>query len=303
MTSVYDIEILAAPSILGLTPSGVQGLAASLLDAGLAPSLGAKHPVITVPTLNALYSDQRDPDTHCLNATLIRQFSAGLGKALTHTVSQHRFALVLGGDCSVLTGIMPALKQAGNYGLLFLDAHADFYSPEKSTTGEVADMDLAIVTGRGPELLTNIHNLRPYVPDEQVVHIGQRDWEETRQYGSPDIRDTAIRCFGIEVIEQKGIAVVTAEVLQYIDALQVDGYWIHFDTDVLSDTINPAVDYRLPGGLSFEQAAYMLQHLLLTGRIAGMSVTIYNPALDKKGSIAQGIVQCLRQAFEFAPKL
>jgi arginase len=302
MPSVYDIEILAAPSILGLTPSGVQGLAASLLNAGLASSLGVTHPVVTVPTLNALYSDQRDPDTHCPNAPLIRQFSADLGKVLTRTVQHHRFALVLGGDCSVLTGIMPALKQAGNYGLVFLDAHADFYSPERSTTGEVADMDLAIVTGRGPELLTNMHNLRPYVPDEQVVHIGQRDWEETRQYGSPDIRDTPIRCFGIEVIEQKGIAAVTVEVVQYIDALRVDGYWIHFDTDVLSDTINPAVDYRLPGGLGFEQAAYM-HHLLLTGRIAGMSVTIYNPALDKKGSIAQGIVQCLRQAFDLPPKL
>jgi arginase len=302
MPSLYDIEILTAPSILGLTPGGVQGLAESLLDAGLAASLGVTHPVVTVPTLNALYSDQRDPDTHCLNAPLIRQFSAGLGKAVTRTIRQHRFALVLGGDCSILTGIMPALKQAGNYGLVFLDAHADFYSPERSTTGQVADMDLAIVTGRGPELLTNMDNLRPYVPDEQVVHIGQRDWEETRRYGSPDIRDTPIRCFGIELIEQRGIAAVTTEVLQCIDALPVDGYWIHFDTDVLSDDINPAVDYRLPGGLSFEQAGYILHQLLLTGRMAGMSVTIYNPALDEKGSIAQGIVQCLGQAFDLGPK-
>lgn len=303
MASVYDIEILAAPSILGLTPSGVQGLAQSLLDTGLARLLHVTHPVVTVPTLNALYSEKRDPDTHCLNAPLIRQFSTGLGKAVTRTVSQHRFALVLGGDCSILTGIMPALKQAGNYGLVFLDAHADFYSPERSTTGEVADMDLAIVTGRGPDLLTNMYNLRPYVSDERVVHIGQRDWEETRRYGSPDIRDTRIRCFGIEVIEQKGIEAVTREVLSYIDTSGADGHWIHFDTDVLSDTINPAVDYRLPGGLSFEEAGYLLQHLLLTGRIAGMSVTIYNPALDENGSIAQGIVQCLGHAFELTLKL
>lgn len=303
MASVYDIEILAAPSILGLTPSGVQGLAQSLLDAGLVSALQVTGPVVEVPTLNAHYSEYRDTVTHCLNPTLIKEFSLTLGKEVTHTIDQHHFALVLGGDCSIMVGIMPALKKRGNYGLVFLDAHADFYSPDKSITGEVADMDLAIVTGRGPCQLTNIDHQRPYVRDEHVVHIGQRDWEETQQYGSPDIRDTAIRCFGMEVIEQRGIAAVTAEVLQYIAALTVDGYWIHFDTDVLSDDINPAVDYRLPGGLSFEQAGCILHHLLLTGRIAGMSVTIYNPALDKKGSIAQGIVQCLRQAFDLARNL
>lgn len=58
-------------------------------------------------------------------------------------------------------------------GLIFLDANADFYEPEKSITGEVADMDLAIVTGRGPELLTNINDQRPYLRDENVIHIGQ----------------------------------------------------------------------------------------------------------------------------------
>jgi arginase len=62
----------------------------------------------------------------------------------------------------------------------FLDAHADFYQSEKSISGEVADMDLAIVTGQGPEILKNINNLHPYVKDENVIHIEQRDWEETK---------------------------------------------------------------------------------------------------------------------------
>ncbi|CAN5501775.1 hypothetical protein BH23BAC1_BH23BAC1_25200 [soil metagenome] len=64
----------------------------------------------------------------------------------------------MGGDCSIHIGIMSALKEKGNYGLIFLDTHADFYAPEQSITGEVADMDLAIVTGRGPEILNNINN-------------------------------------------------------------------------------------------------------------------------------------------------
>lgn len=294
-----DIQIIAAPSILGLKPNGVEQLAQSLLGAGLPQQVGSTYPVIQVPTLNALYSDQRDPETHCLNPGFIREFSLHLMKAISATIARERFALVLGGDCSILTGIMPALKQQGNYGLLFIDAHADFYSPEKSTTGEVADMDLAIVTGRGPALLTNINNLRPYVPDELVVHIGQRDWEETKKFDSPDIQETAIRCFSLEAIEQNGIAAITSDVLQHIDALPVTGFWIHFDTDVLADAINPAVEYHLPGGLQFDEASYLIRHLLSTGRIAGMSVTIFNPAMDKDGSIAREITACIGRMFDF----
>jgi arginase len=293
----YNIEILSAPSTLGLRSDGVELLAETLLRAGLAQRLQVAHPVVQVPTLNEFRSKERDAATRCLNPHLIHKFSLDLGKTVTQTLDKQRFALVLGGDCSLLVGIMPALKVRGSYGLIFIDAHADFYSPEASTSGEAADMDLAIVTGRGPTLLTNINDKQPYVADQHVVHIGQRDWEETKHYGSPDIRDTAIRCFDLALIEEKGIVAIAAEVLEHIDSLPVDGYWIHFDTDVLSDDINPAVDYRLPDGLSFEQASYLMRHLLQTGRIAGMSITIYNPALDKTGTVAKGIIGCLAQLF------
>jgi arginase len=294
----YDIEILSAPSILGLTPTGVEYLGESLLAAGLSEKLQVVHPVIHVPTLNALYSNKRDEETKCLNPTSLKDFSLTLGEAVSGTIGQKRFAFVLGGDCSILLGIMSALKAKGTYGLIFLDAHADFYEPEKSTKGEVADMDLAIITGRGPALLTNIHNLRPYVKDENVVHIGQRDWEETKKFGSSDIRETIIKCIDLATIENKGVNVIATEVLQHIKSLEVEGFWIHFDTDVLSDEINPAVEYRLPGGLLFEQVEHLLKNLLLTGRMTGISITIFNPKLDKTGSIPKSIAESLGRAFD-----
>jgi arginase len=294
----YDIEIVSAPSILGLTPTGVEYLGERLLAAGLAEKLQAVHPVIHVPTLNALYSDQRDDETKCLNPSSLKDFSLTLGEAVSSTIGRNRFAFVLGGDCSILLGIMSALKAKGTYGLIFLDAHADFYEPEKSTTGQVADMDLAIVTGRGPAVLTNIHNLRPYVKDENVIHVGQRDWEETKKFGSADIRETTIKCIDLATIENKGVKVVATEVLEHIKSLAVEGFWVHFDTDILSDEINPAVEYRLPGGLQFEQVEYLIKNLLLTGRMVGISVTIFNPKLDRTGAIPKSIAESLGRAFD-----
>jgi len=218
--------------------------------------------------------------------------------AVTQQMQSRNFPLVLGGDCSILIGIMPALKSKGNFGLLFLDAHADFYLPDQSTTGELADMDLSIVTGRGPSILTDINNLGPYIKDRNVIHIGQRDGEETKQYGSQEIKDSGISLFDLSAIRSKGLQRITNDITTQMESLALDGFWIHFDTDVISDDENPAVDYRLPGGLSFQEVTQLLSKLILTGKIIGMSVTIFNPALDTDGTITVKLANCLASAFK-----
>ena len=90
---MLDIQPISAPSILGLKPTGVERLGESLLSNGLAEKLQLKHPVAHVPTLNALYNEKRDPETNCLNAKPLRDFSLTLSKVVSDTVKQNRFAL------------------------------------------------------------------------------------------------------------------------------------------------------------------------------------------------------------------
>jgi arginase len=68
-----------------------------------------------------------------------------------------------------------------------------------------------------------------------VIHIGQRDWDETREYGSQDIRETSIRCFDFATIKKNGVESILDKVLTEIALMKVEGLWIHFDTDVLSE--------------------------------------------------------------------
>jgi arginase len=286
MARYTDIQIITAESILGLKPTGVEMLASTLLSNGLSQMLSTRHPVVRIPTLNHLYSNQRDPYTHLINGEHIKDFSLSLHTSVTTSIQAKSFALVLGGDCSILIGILSALKPLGTYGLIFMDAHADFYQPEKSTTGEVADMDLAFVTGRGPDILANINQSGPYVKEEHVLHIGQRDMDETRQYGSQEIRSTRIGCFDLPSIQKSGMRKTVANIKQFTKQIKTDGFWIHFDTDVISDEENPAVDYRLAGGLSFEQCELLLNSFLQDHEAVGMSVTIFNPNLDKQGAVA-----------------
>ena len=283
---------------MGLKPGGVERLGESLLAAGLRERIEASSSVILVSTRNSEYSFERDEETNCLNPIFIVEFSKMLIPVISNELERNDFPLVLGGDCSILAGVMPALKSRGSYGLIFMDAHSDFYTPDQSPTGELADMDLGIVTGHGPELLNNINGLGPYVNEEQVIHLGQRDAIEVETYHAPDIRKTPIHCYDLEMIREQGLTSVSEKILDKIDELDLDGFWIHFDTDVIADDENPAVDYRLPGGLSFEEAKLFLTTLLGTKKIVGMTVTIFNPDLDPKGSIAEKITACLSEAFK-----
>lgn len=297
MSQKHDIQIISAGSILGLKPSGVEQLPSALLSHGLADQVNSRHQIITIPNLNHRYSSVRDAATNILNVTAIRDFSDTLGTVVRNAVVNNKFAMTLGGDCSILVGAMSALKSMGKYGLFFLDAHADFYEPERSLTGEVADMDLALVTGRGPDILTNINQARPYVQDEYVVHIGQRDMEETKKYNSQEIRSTGITCVDLPFIEKFGTSEALKKTGRHFDGVNLDGFWIHFDTDVLADDINPAVDYRLPGGFTLEQCETILKSLLHTFPIVGMSITIFNPLLDPTESITKSLVRLLSKVF------
>jgi arginase len=289
------IQIVSAPSILGLRPTGVEHLPKRLLSHDLKEKIDAIDLIMEVSTLNERYSRNR-ANHGLINENELKEFSMRTYQAIGGIIAHNKFPLVLGGDCSIIIGIMAALKAKGTYGLIFMDAHADFYLPEQSTTGEAADCDLAIVSGRGPDSVTNLFNLQPYVKDSHIFHIGQRDADEARRYGSQNIQDTLINCVDLERLTQNNTAEIIREVLNQANALRLDGWWIHFDTDVLSDDVNPAVDYRLPGGLSFEHAEYILKTFLQSINVTGLSVTIYNPSLDGDRKVSEGITNLLANA-------
>ena len=291
---MVQFTIIDAPSILGLRPTGVQHLPEALKAAGLMSELRAEYGGRVSPLS---YSSERDKSTLLLNPDSIREFSLRLADAITLVLHIKRFPLVLGGDCSILIGSLLALRRLGTYGLFFIDGHADFYQPQASPTGEVADMDLAIVSGRGPNVLTNIEGLKPLVQDNDIIVFGYRDAEQSASYRSQDVRDTNMHAFDLPNVRKFGT--ITAAASHAVDILEnneLEGFWIHLDADVLDDLIMPAVDYRLGGGgLSFTELSELLKVLLSCGRAVGMSITIFNPRLDLDGSIAQRLVSSLVQ--------
>jgi arginase len=281
--------VIEAPSILGLKPSGVEGLARTLLEHGLAEHVNARHAGRVEPPP---YSFDRDPDTGTLNARAVAQYSVRLADAIGAVLEHSEFPLILGGDCSILLGATLALRRRGRCGLLFIDGHADFYQPEANPNGEAASMDLAFVTGYGPSLLADLEQRGPLVRPDDTVVVGFRDADEQRQHGSQPLPADVL---ALDLMTVRGLGVDQAmrSALERVARPELEGFFVHLDADCLEDRIMPAVDYRLPDGFSWDDLASILGAALASGRAVGLEVTIYNPALDEAGSAGRELTNVL----------
>lgn len=282
--------VIEAPSVLGLFPGGVERLPEVLLDLGLADRLGARrHGAVLPPP----YDPQLDPTTGVLNAAAIAAYAVDLADAVGSVLDGGEVPVVLGGDCSILLGTQLALRRRGRFGLLFLDGHADFYQPAAEPEGQAASMDLALATGHGPELLTGIEGRAPLVREADVAHLGRRDGEEADEAGSRRIEESAITMVDLDAVRADGIAAALARALTPVTSDALAGFWLHLDCDVLDDELVPAVDYRLPGGLRWDELEAVLRAAVGSGRLVGVEVTILNPSLDPGDAIAQRLVDAL----------
>lgn len=287
-----EYSVIDAPSVLGLRPTGVELLPKALRAAGLLERLNAQYGGIVAPS--SPYNHSRDEETKLLNAEAIKEYSLKLAEAVKRQLHKNKFPIVIGGDCSILIGNLLALRRLGRYGLFFIDGHSDFYLPEESPTGEVADMDLAIVSGHGPEILSNLDHLKPLVKEQDIVVFGYRDSAQSAQYGCQDIKKTTmINAVELVDVEKLGLKNTASLGIQALLKNELSGFWIHLDADVLDDSIMPAVDYRLPDGITFPELSNLLKLLLLSKKAVGISVTIFNPTLDKDGSITRNFVSSI----------
>ena len=285
--------MLDAPSNLGLRPTspgaepGCKGLAGALRRQGIAERLGAHDAGGPAPPP---YSGEWDGKT-VRNAPAIARFSRDLAGRVEGLLGEGYFPLVLGGDCSILIGNTLALRRRGRYGLAFIDGHLDFRHPGNSgTVCAAAGEDLALVTGRGAEELTNPDGLGPLVREEDVVALGERENDPAE---TDDVLDTEITVLDLAAVREAGVAGSARRAVDRFEENGLDGFWIHLDADVLDGGVMPAVDSPQPGGLGREELIGMLEALLASRLAAGMEVTIFDPDLDPDGQIASAFADDL----------
>ena len=240
-----------------------------------------------------------DQESNVLNADAIVHYAKEQAELLSGVLATGTFPLVVGGDCSIMVGSALSLKQSGNYALFYLDGHTDFIFPASSQTKAAGGMAAALAAGLGPEKLTNIHGLAPYIKEQYVWCVGNREYDEAYEH---TIKNSKATYRDLVSLRALGIEHCVNGFLEMINTQRLDGFWIHVDVDVLDDDLMPAVDSRTPGGLSYEEFDQMLQLLLSSPKAVGLEITILDPDLDPTGRYTRDFVDHFVSAFYQARK-
>jgi arginase len=262
-------------------------MAQVLREHGVVSRLRAEDAGTVIPPQ---YGSTIDPSTRIRNAPAIRDYSIQLADRLGSLLDERRFPVVLGGDCSILLGSALALRRRGRYGLFFVDGHSDLLTPETSQTGGAAGMDLALTTGIGPAILTEIESSFPYIQPSDVVVFGYRLPAPNEE--SPYTPHAPMTAFSLEKIRTEGVGQAADAAITRLEGYGL-GFWIHVDLDVLSPDWMPAVDSPDPGGMTPTELTKLLRRGIRSRKCVGMELTIYDPERDPTGRCAKLIVEIL----------
>lgn len=181
-------------------------------------------------------------------------------------------------DCSLALGTLPALPE--DTGVLWLDAHADFDSPETTTQGFLGCMSLAGACGVWDSGLGAIRAGR-------VVHVGARGQPGDFDYEGQEQGRAAVGAM-------LGAGTAVDEILA---ALAPGPVYVHFDPDVLDPAENP-IPYGRPRGLSAARARAIATAVAHDRDVIGLEVTAFHssddPATrDRVAGLIADIVDCM----------
>ena len=291
------IELIGVP-FDGMGRPGAQANApAALRAAGLTAALAGKvagEVDLDLPPPTS----HRGRDSGLLNETALVEM---VSQVRTHTgevLDRQHFPLIYGGDCSVLLGAVPALSaHAGTAGLVFLDGHEDATPLQASTTGEAANMEVAILLGLtgadAPGALRPAHGLlRP----DQVAVLGPRDQSLRAPLGVESIADRVwFRADDLVAGDPVGCARAAAEHV----VSSAGDWWLHVDLDVLAKdefgSCGAPGEPSLAGGLTWPQLTAAVECLVLSPGCRGWSVAVYNPDLDHDGRDGRAVVELIAE--------
>jgi arginase len=273
---------------------------ARLRDAGLGASLPSAE---VGPDIIVSDPDPTRGPVGFVNERALLEMVEGVYDRVRTAVEADRFPLLYGGDCAALLGAVPALRDVGgDAGLLFVDAHEDATTMEESTTGEAANMEVALLLGmtgeRAPEPLRGrLPALRP----EAVAMLGQRDSGYRAEIGVASLADRVL-IHGAEGL-RRDPPQIAAQAAGRV-AGQRTGWWLHTDLDVLDGkeftACGAASDPSMPPGLTWPELTEVTTTALRAGGCRGWSVGVYNADLDPDGREAKRIVAYLERVLSGA---
>ncbi len=195
---------------------------------------------------------------------------------LADVVAENRrqgyFSVGLLANCSSLMGVLGGLQHSGagrrplKVGLVFIDSHGDFNTPETTLSGMLGGMPVAVSAGM---CLTNLRlksGLDPALPTRYIVMGGVRDTDPLEQ----ELIDRS----QIEMISVDDIRKLSDNIHRQMKRLSglTDLIYIHIDMDVLDPREVAGHPLTVPDGPTSLELAAALSEMFRYPKAAALGI-------------------------------
>jgi arginase len=271
------VDVISVPYRYDRHREGIGAGPDAIRAAGLADRL--RNVGLTTGSENAAHlpADEREEGRTAVNIGKLGARTAALVRASCQTGNG---ALVLAGDDTAAIGVVAGLQAAAGagtpLGIVWLDAHGDFNTPETSYSGILAGMPLAILAGLAGPLWREAAGLASPVATDRLLLAGTRELDEKE---AELLRSTDVRVVPVADMRKSTAFTDAVNWLAGRSAL----LYLHVDLDVLDPRFIPSASTPAADGLSIDELTQAMRAVLETGKVAAATVTSLNPGAGNRG--------------------
>lgn len=239
------------------SPTGLSTGPTTMAEGGIQPLLGGLGAVTRVETIGLTTEENTEYGGWKRLGMALGHFA----DVVTTNEREGWFTVGLLATCPSMPGLVAGLQHSGpagkplTIGMLWLDAHPDFNTPETTRSGSLGGMPVAVATGRALRIMRLDAKLDPPLEDRHVVMAGVRLTDPLEQ----ELLDKS----EIQQISVDDLRQATPAVFAQLDRLSrlTDKLYIHIDMDVLDPREVMGHGNKVPNGPSSEQLAALFEQI------------------------------------------
>jgi arginase len=219
--------------------------------------------------------------------------NAHLARLVSEAAKAQAFPLLLESNCYGAIGALAGLQGSAGppsprLGMIWIDAHGDFNTPETTLSGMLSGMPVAIATGLCLHRLRKQAGLDPPIAPRDVVMVGVR--------ANDPLEQEMIDQFGIEIVPAADVKGDCRQLCVAMERLSstVDLIYIHFDVDALDQSEVASTRLSEPNGPMRTELAAALEIIMAYPKVAAFGIADINPERDVQGQMVQSTLAVIK---------
>lgn len=289
-----EIDIIGVRMDLGASKRGASLGPAAIRYAGLED--GLRQLGFSVRDLGDIAPmEHGDSQEQLRNFQQVVQVDQAVYQAVSASLNEGHFPVVLGGDHSIAAGSISACaahhaKAGSSIGVIWIDAHGDWNNQESTPSGNMHGMPFSAVCGFGPNCMVDFGQGPIYVDVAHCVQIGGRDIDSTERVR---MKEAGVTTFPINVIDKLGMDEVMRQAIA-VAGTGTAGIHLSFDVDAITPEAAPGTGTIVHSGITPREAFLAVECLADCGKLLSMDMVEVNPLLDvrnRTGVLASELIQ------------